>query len=132
MKNNSLLRTIAGALLLPFFIYAQTEKLPLPEPGGKTLLHSGWLARRTNEVKTDGNLLTKRPFSSEGWMKARVPGTVLTTMLENGLFPAPEFSLNNRLIPDIYEVGKDFYTFWFVNRFTTDNLPQGRKVWLHF
>ncbi len=132
MKNNALLRTIAGVLLFPLFTYAQSDKLPLPEPGGKTLLHSGWLARRANEVKTDGNLLTKRPFSSEGWMKARVPGTVLTTMLENGLFPAPEFSLNNRLIPDIYEVGKDFYTFWFVNRFTTDNLPQGRKVWLHF
>jgi hypothetical protein len=65
-------------------------------------------------------------------MKARVPGTVLTTLMENNLFPPPEYSMNNNLIPDIYETGKDFYTFWFVRPFRVDEIPAGRKVWLNF
>lgn len=109
-----------------------SDKLRIPPSGEKTLLHAGWLARRANEVRPDGNTLTSAPFSADGWMPARVPGTVLATLLENKIYPAPEFSLNNNLIPDIYETGPGFYTFWFVNRFETGRLPAGRKVWLNF
>jgi hypothetical protein len=107
-------------------------RISLPPAGEKTLLDNGWYARRANEIKTDGNVLSASPFTSEGWMKARVPGTVLTTLLENHLFPSPEYSLNNELIPDIYEAGRDFYTFWFVRPFRVNALPQGQQVWLNF
>jgi hypothetical protein len=114
-------------------VYAQSANLVrIPEAGGKTLLNSGWYARRANEVRLDGNQLTMRPFNPEGWMKAKVPGTVLTTMLENNLFPAPEISLNNNLIPDIYTVGKDFYTFWFVRPFEVGELEKDKQIWLNF
>ncbi|MDR2810000.1 MAG: beta-glycosidase [Tannerellaceae bacterium] len=113
--------------------YAQNEWTTLPEIGDKTVLHSGWHARRANEVKTDGNLLTAQPFDSNGWLKAKVPGTVLTTLLENRLFPAPEFSMNNQLIPDIYDVGNEFYTFWFVKPFRVKQQPEdGRQIWINF
>ena len=98
--------------------------LVIPEPGEKTLIHSDWYARKANEVKMDGNRLSAVPLDKTGWLPARVPGTVLTTLLENGLYPAPEFGLNNNLIPDIHEVGNDF--------FTINNLPEGRNVWLNF
>jgi len=96
-------------------------------------LNTGWYARRANEVLVDGNTLTAKPFDLTGWMKAKVPGTVLTTLLENNVFPAPEFSMNNMLIPDIYHVGRDYYTYWFVNQFTFgENLEAGRKAYLNF
>lgn len=106
--------------------------LVIPEPGEKTLIHSDWYARKANEVKMDGNRLSAVPLDKIGWLPARVPGTVLTTLLENGLYPAPEFGLNNNLIPDIHEVGNDFYTYWFTRQFTIDALPEGRNVWLNF
>lgn len=109
-----------------------TVVLNIPAPGGKALLHSGWFARRANEVKVDGNRLTSVPLDTKGWLQARVPGTVLTTLLENKMYPAPEFSLNNNLIPDIYEVGNDFYTYWFVCQFDVDDLPAGQHHWLNF
>lgn len=42
-------------------------------------------------------------------------------------------------IPDIYDVGRDFYTFWFCNSFdipasSSSRVPldsEERKVWLH-
>ena len=109
-----------------------TSAIQLPETGGKTLLNSGWYARRANEILVDGNQFTMRPFSPEGWMKARVPGTVLTTLLENNIFPAPEFSLNNNLIPDIYSVGNGYYTCWFVRPFELKSLDSDKQVWLNF
>ena len=113
--------------------FSQTsETIQVPSVGGKTLLNSGWYARRANEIKLDGNRLSASPFQPEGWMKARVPGTVLATMLDNQMFPAPEFSMNNNLIPDIHDVGKEFYTFWFVRPFQMGDVPQERKVWLNF
>ena len=114
-------------------IYSQTnETLQIPAAGKKTLVNTGWYARRANEVKLDGNRFSSTPFSPEGWMKAKVPGTALTTLLENKIFPAPEFSMNNNLIPDIFDTGKDFYTFWYVRPFRLETVPQGLKVWLNF
>lgn len=106
--------------------------LAIPEPGEKTLIHSDWYARKANEVKMDGNRLSAAPLDKTGWLPARVPGTVLTTLLENHMYPAPEFDLNNNLIPDIHEVGNDFYTYWFTRQFNINNLPEGRNVWLNF
>ncbi|MDR2233275.1 MAG: beta-glycosidase [Tannerella sp.] len=113
-------------------ISQETNKIQLPDIGEKTLLSSGWFARRANEVRVDGNRLTAGTFNPDGWMKAKVPGTVLTTMLENNMFPAPEVSLNNNLIPDIYVVGKEFYTFWFVCPFEVGTLDSNRQIWLNF
>ena len=113
--------------------YAQQANLvQIPETGSKTLLNSGWYARRANEIRIDGNQLTMQPFKPDGWMKATVPGTVLTTMLDNNMFPDPEVSLNNNLIPDIYLVGRDFYTFWFVRPFEVKELEKDKQVWLNF
>jgi len=111
---------------------ASDDKVVIPAPGEKTLLHSGWLARRANEVLVDGNTLTMQSLNTEGWLKARVPGTVLGTLLDNKLYPAPEFGLNNNLIPDIYHTGNDFYTYWFVRPFETNSLPKDRTVWINF
>jgi len=132
--------TVFYILLLGIFLggnvspaYSQTnETVQIPAVGGKTLLNTGWFARRANEIKLDGNRLSALPFHSDGWMKARVPGTVLATMLDNNLFPAPEFSMNNNLIPDIHDVGKDFYTFWFMKPFRMEAVPKGQQVWLNF
>jgi hypothetical protein len=112
--------------------WSQSVRVSIPEAGQKVCLTEGWFARRANEIKVDGNQLTAAAFHPDGWMKARVPGTVLGTMLENNLFPAPEFSMNNNLIPDIYEVGKDFYTFWFIHPFEVKGSWEGKQVWLNF
>lgn len=134
MKHNSLSLLCWFILLCGLYPLSAQEKniLSIPNPGEKTLVNSGWFARRANEIKTDGNTLTSSSLETSGWMPARVPGTVLTTLLENNLYPAPEFGMNNNLIPDIYETGNDFYTYWFVCQFETPRLPERRTVWLNF
>ena len=74
-------------------------------------------------------------FDDGAWMEARVPGTVLTNLVENGVLPDPYFSDNNRrdkgLIPEISEVGRDYYTYWFRTEFEVPSFYRGQNVWIH-
>jgi len=132
MKTTVIYFTFIACLLTSGIAVSAQNGIQIPSCGDKTLLNSGWYARRSNEVLIDGNRLTMAPFNKDGWMPARVPGTVLTTLLDNHVFPAPEYSLNNNLIPDIYNTGNDYYTFWFIRPFRTGELPKDRNIWLNF
>lgn len=82
-----------------------------------------------------GEIISQPGFNDTNWMKARVPATVLTNLVENGILPDPYFSDNNRLtkglIPDINEVGRGYYTYWFRTEFDIPADYAGKKVWLH-
>jgi len=95
-------------------------------------LNKDWKAKRLNEVTVDGTIISSSNFVFYDWMDAVVPGTVLTTLLHNKKVPDPFFGMNNELIPDIYETGADYYTFWFQNKFELPELKSGQQVWLKF
>eukprot|EP00850_Spirogloea_muscicola_P022865 SM000315S11902 [mRNA] locus=s315:76654:82974:- [translate_table: standard] len=92
------------------------------------------------EVRQNGSELSSRlaPASSnDTWLAAVVPGTVLTTLVHNGIFPDPFYGLNNQQIPDIHTAGRDFYTFWFCTSFELPGSPISHltltsRVWLEF
>jgi hypothetical protein len=96
------------------------------------LLDEGWKAKRALEVPVDGTVVSLPEFELYDWMEAQVPGTVLTTLLHNKKVPDPFFGLNNELIPDIYEIGAEYYTFWFRNHFSLPKLKEGQQAWLKF
>ncbi|MBE7174808.1 MAG: glycosyl hydrolase [Mucilaginibacter polytrichastri] len=79
--------------------------------------NSGWRCAPKNQVKTAPEKLAQPDFSLQNWKPAVVPGTVLTTMLENKEIPDPFYGMNNEKIKDIYETGRDHYTYWFVKDF---------------
>ncbi len=93
-------------------------------------LNNGWKAKRATELTEDGCLISLPNYESIGWMDAVVPGTVQTTLLQNGLIPDMFFGMNNERIPDIYNVGASFYTFWFRNTFDLPALKKDQQVWL--
>ena len=70
----------------------------------------------------------------EKWLPAVVPGTVLQTLVRNGVVPDPYFGLNNQVglkrIPDLSE-NRDFYTVTYRAKVT---LPEAwfrdRTVWM--
>jgi mannosylglycoprotein endo-beta-mannosidase len=97
-----------------------------------TLLNDNWKAKRCSDIVIDGNQITSDGFSAEGWMDAIVPGTILTTLLHNNQIPDPFFGMNNTLIPDVFETGRDYYTYWFYKEFELPDLQDGQQVWLNF
>lgn len=109
-------------LALPYFSLAQK----IHE------LNSGWFCKNISEVQLSGEQLTQtNSFKIAEWMPAVVPGTVLTTLITNNKVPDPFYGMNNTLIPDIYETGRDHYTYWFYNEFELKSLKKGEQIWLH-
>ena len=129
-------------ILLSFFILlmisgcGSSNKLPeankLNFPDNKYELDSGWLCKNIKEVKSTGEELSRSSHELSGWMPATVPGTVLTTLLNNKLIPDPFYGMNNKKIPDIYNTGRDYYTYWFVKNFHEKTPSGSEQVWLHF
>ncbi|KAG4122583.1 hypothetical protein ERO13_D11G275400v2 [Gossypium hirsutum] len=87
---------------------------------GKTLLESGWLAARSTEVELTGSqLTTTHPPTgpTSPWMEAVVPGTVLATLVKNKVVADPFYGLENEMIIDIADSGREYYKFWFFTKF---------------
>jgi hypothetical protein len=81
---------------------------------GEWTFSDGWTLREAPKVDTDGEHLSTAAYDAAGWMRATVPGTVLTTMVDNGIYPDPDFGLNNLAIPE--SLNKQDY--WYRNEFT--------------
>ncbi len=93
-----------------------------------------WRMSRAGEVTAQAKSLSSAGFDDSTWMEAIVPGTVLTSLVENGVYPEPYYGTVNKLsekkIPDITEVGREFYTYWFRTEFDTPSLEEGERLWL--
>jgi mannosylglycoprotein endo-beta-mannosidase len=95
-------------------------------------LDSGWVCLNIKDVHTTGEELSRPTQVLSGWLPATVPGTVLTTLLNNGKVPDPFYGMNARKIPDIYNAGREEYTYWFAKDFRWHTPTNGSQVWLRF
>ncbi|MFT3738356.1 MAG: glycoside hydrolase family 2 TIM barrel-domain containing protein [Breznakibacter sp.] len=96
----------------------------------RTELNTGWVCKQIDEVSLNGRQLSKPDSSLDGWLKATVPGTVLTTLIDNHLVPDPFWGMNNEKIADIYHTGPAHYTYWFVNTFDAPAVSKDGQIWL--
>lgn len=95
-------------------------------------LNSGWKCLPSTKTTDGGEKISTSSYSISKWKNAVVPGTVLTTQLVNKEIPDPFFGMNNEDIPDIYNVGRDYYTYWFVKDFEEKAAQGDEQVWLTF
>jgi hypothetical protein len=116
------------ALLLAVspWLHAQDDQVD----NNESELNTGWKCQSIGKVKAAGEKISAPGFSTAGWLDATVPGTVLTTLINNKLEPDPFYGLNNEKIPDIYTAGRDHYTYWFVKNFKEPAPKSGDQVWL--
>ena len=90
----------------PFQVPVRREKVSrattLREDGnGSWTILDGWeLTDQRTFMEAQGALSRADYETDSGWYNAVVPGTVLTTLVENGVYPDPYFGLNNMSIPE--------------------------------
>ncbi len=63
-------------------------------------IRGGWKLAAAPDVAAPGAEISKTGFAAKSWMTATVPGTVLTTMIDRGIYPDPDYGLNNLAIPE--------------------------------
>ena len=94
-----------------------------------------WKMKKASELASvNAEKISSVGLNTSDWMLAEVPGTVLTSLVKNGVYPDPYFGTNNKksrkLIPDIGDVGRDYYTYWFRTEFTLPQEYEGQRIWL--
>jgi mannosylglycoprotein endo-beta-mannosidase len=94
------------------------------------ILDSGWFAVKASELGMTVEQLSATRDKPAGAMPAIVPGTILTTLVSNGIYPDPYYGDYNSKIPDIYVEGREFYTYVFYKDFSLSALPQQSRAWL--
>lgn len=106
---------------------------PKPAPqasANQQLLLAGgrWRLQRANFVNEAGEAVSKPGFHDDEWLMATVPGTVLTSYLNVGAVPDPNFGQNQLHISDSY-----FHSdFWYRTEFTAPAKAPQQTAWLNF
>ncbi|HZD49962.1 MAG TPA: LamG-like jellyroll fold domain-containing protein [Silvibacterium sp.] len=88
----------------------------------------GWMLAEAPKVDADGAVISTKGFSAKSWYVATVPGTVLTTLVDRGVYPDPDYGLNNLAIPET--LNKQDY--WYRTEFKAPSNPGGKRLTLTF
>ena len=93
-------------------------------------LSSGWQLQDIVKVPESGAVVSSAAFTPAGWYRATVPGTVLTSLVNNGVYPEPLYGENNR--PDKIPESLCRTSYWYRTALTVPRDFAGRRVWLNF
>jgi len=91
-------------------------------------LRGGWRLAPAPDVKAAGEEISQPGFDDRKWLVATVPGTVLTTMVDRGLYPDPDYGLNNMAIPESLA----HQDYWYRVEFKAPAAARGRRLTLTF
>src|SRR5579884_4536190 len=61
---------------------------------------TGWQMQDVTKVSDAGDVVSTAKFHPDHWYAATVPGTVLTTLVNDGVYPEPLYGENMRAIPE--------------------------------
>jgi hypothetical protein len=112
------------------FAFAPVLGLAQPALPAPVTLSSGWQLQDIVKVPDSGEKISASSFSPKGWYAATVPGTVLTSLVNDKVYPDPTYGENNR--PEIIPESLCHTSYWYR---TTMEIPAsyaGRRVWLNF
>jgi hypothetical protein len=128
-QDPSLMPTGKAPFSRPIALAAQPPQPALQESGPNTwTLAGGWTLSPAPDVKAAGPEIAQPNFNTKNWMPATVHGTVLTTMIDRGIYPDPDYGLNNLAIPET--LNKQDY--WYRNEFNAPAVPASRHLTLTF
>ncbi len=100
------------------------------EMSAPLILSSGWELQDVAKVPEAGAGVSKASYKAKGWYAAVVPGTVLTTLVKNKVYPEPLYGENNR--PDRIPETLNKTSYWYRVVAQVPASYKGRHVWLNF
>jgi hypothetical protein len=124
-----------GYILSEIEVYGRGGFVSMPKPApplspaGRIELAGGnWRLQRDSLVSVSPEKLSTSGFSDANWVVATVPGTVLSSYLNIGALPDPNYGSNQLLVSDSF-----FYAdFWYRTEFTAPQLAKDQRAWLNF
>ncbi len=118
------LRTLPSIIV--FFVSLVSTAGVYAQENGQ--LVTNWWLQDAAKVSAAASAVSLPTFRLQGWYAATVPGTVLTTLVNNKVYPEPLYGENMRSIPEALNKA----TYLYRTTFIVPNVFRGRAVWLHF
>jgi hypothetical protein len=87
-----------------------------------------WRLSAAAGIDAGGERLSQENYDDSRWYAAVVPGTVLTTLIARGVYPDPDYGLNNLAIPDTLSR----QDYWYRTVFDVPAELQGKELTLTF
>jgi len=127
--------TASQRLALLSILFAAIVSLPLHAQNASTAdaeaaTIGGWQMQDAAKVAAKGSAVSSKTFHAEGWYRATVPGTVLTTLVDNHVYPEPTYGENNR--PEVISDSLARTSFWYRATLQVPRSYRRRHVWLNF
>ncbi|MGO8718323.1 MAG: glycosyl hydrolase 2 galactose-binding domain-containing protein [Acidobacteriaceae bacterium] len=129
-------------------LFSEPKAEPLPpsqsklKPSGSDdwTITGGWKLAAAPKVSAAANAISEPGFDTSSWLAATVPGTVLTTMIARGIYPDPDYGLNNLDIPESLNKQDYWYRVEFASPHThghshvslvLDGINYHAEIWLN-
>ena len=93
-------------------------------------LNTGWQLQDSAKVSADGAAISGIAYKPDGWLPATVPGTVLTSLTNNGMYAEPLYGENMR--PDRIPETLNKTPWWYRTVLTVPKAYAHRQIALHF
>ena len=87
-----------------------------------------WSLIEAPKVNAAPTALSMPGYDARAWYAATVPGTVLTTLVDRGVYPDPDYGLNNTAIPE----SLNRQNYWYRTEFVAPSGQDGRHQQLIF
>ncbi len=124
-----------GYVLSELEVFGRGGPVPQPQPAQAAhaisplrLARGAWRVQRDSLVAGSGETISKPGYENKDWLPATVPGTVLSSYLDDGALPDPNYGNNQLMISDSF-----FYAdFWYRDEFVVPRIARDRHVWLNF
>lgn len=113
--------------MIVFAPLSAAAKPAAPEP---VVIASGWQLQDAAKVPQSGAEVAATAFNTTGWYTATVPGTVLTTLVNNKVYAEPLYGDNNR--PEKIPESLNRTSYWYRTEATIPQVYAGKHIWLNF
>ena len=123
-------RSLFSILAATIAVMAAISANAKPAPNQAVVLSAGWQMQYAAKVPQTGAEVAAQGFKAAGWYTATVPGTVLTTLVNNKVYPEPLYGENNR--PEVIPESLARQDYWYRNQFEIPSSYAGRHIWLNF
>ncbi|MFZ0338016.1 MAG: sugar-binding domain-containing protein [Terracidiphilus sp.] len=98
-----------------------------PQP---VTLAAGWMLQDVAKVPQAGAEVASASFDARGWYAATVPGTVLTSLVNDHVYPEPLYGENER--PEIIPESLCHTSYWYRTVIRVPRDYRNHRVWLNF
>ncbi len=112
---------------------------------GRLPLVGNWQIQSSADVREGGAVISTAAYRPSNWYPAAVPGTVLSALVADKVYPDPYFGMNLRSFPGTsYPIGFMFanlqmppespfrHAWWYRTKFQVPAGYAGKTVWLRF